>query len=136
MLAPAFDLPAWHRHSRGCFHTPANNPPGRASIYVQAIYARDPFRSPPGLWRHRNRSTSHPGRCRASKSAHRAAGGLMVRALWAWVGFLSLIMIVVAVRRIVHLSAPTVELDAGFARHARLNLAHILPGILFIALGP
>jgi uncharacterized membrane protein len=49
---------------------------------------------------------------------------------------LSLIMIVVAMRRILHLPAPGAELDTGFARHPLLTLAHILPGIVFIVLGP
>jgi len=59
----------------------------------------------------------------------------MVRALWVTVSFLSLIMIVVATRRILHLSA-SAELDAGFERHALLTLAHILPGLVFVVLGP
>jgi uncharacterized membrane protein len=60
----------------------------------------------------------------------------MVRALWLIVSFLSLIMVVVATRRILHVSAPGTELDAGFERHTVLTLAHILPGLVFVVLGP
>jgi uncharacterized membrane protein len=60
----------------------------------------------------------------------------MVRALWLTVSFLSVIMIVVATRRILHLSAPATGLDAGFERHSVLTLAHILPGLIFVVLGP
>lgn len=60
----------------------------------------------------------------------------MTRALWALVAFLALIMIVVAARRILHLWSPAVDLDAGFARHPLLTLAHIVPGLAFIVLGP
>jgi uncharacterized membrane protein len=63
----------------------------------------------------------------------------MVRALWICVAFLSLIMMVVAARRILnlsgHLSGPA-DLDTGFASHPALTLAHILPGVLFVVLGP
>jgi uncharacterized membrane protein len=60
----------------------------------------------------------------------------MVRALWACIAFLSLIMIAVATRRLLHLSRPAMDFEAAFARHPVLTLAHILPGILFVALGP
>lgn len=60
----------------------------------------------------------------------------MVRALWACVSFLSLIMVAVATRRILHLWSPAVDLDAGFSSHRFLTLAHIIPGLLFVALGP
>jgi uncharacterized membrane protein len=60
----------------------------------------------------------------------------MVRALWVCVSFLSLIMVAVATRRIVHLRLPAVDLDIGFANHRILTLAHIIPGLAFIALGP
>jgi uncharacterized membrane protein len=60
----------------------------------------------------------------------------MLRALWACITFLSLIMILVAARRILHLSSPSVDLDAGFARHPSLTLAHIIPGLAFVVLGP
>jgi uncharacterized membrane protein len=45
-------------------------------------------------------------------------------------------MVVVATRRILHLSAPGMELDAGFEHHSLLTLAHILPGLVFVVLGP
>ena len=60
----------------------------------------------------------------------------MVRSLWVCVSLLSLIMIIVAMRRILHLSAPTAELGTGFDQHPLLTLAHILPGIVFVVLGP
>jgi uncharacterized membrane protein len=60
----------------------------------------------------------------------------MQRGLWICVTFFSLIMIVVASRRVLHLWSPAVELDAGFARHPILTLTHILPGLVLIVLGP
>lgn len=60
----------------------------------------------------------------------------MRRALWVGVWFLSLIMIAVATRRILHLWSPSVDLDAGFAQHPLLTLVHIIPGLVFIVLGP
>jgi uncharacterized membrane protein len=60
----------------------------------------------------------------------------MRRALWICVSLLSLIMTVVATRRILSLWSPGAGLDAGFSRHATLTLAHILPGLAFVALGP
>jgi hypothetical protein len=60
----------------------------------------------------------------------------MLRALWVCVSFLSLIMIVVATRRILHLWSPAADLDLAFARHPFLTLAHIIPGLVFVVLGP
>lgn len=60
----------------------------------------------------------------------------MRRTVWVCVSFLSLIMIAVATRRILHLWSPAVELDAGFARRPLLTLAHIIPGLIFVVLGP
>jgi uncharacterized membrane protein len=60
----------------------------------------------------------------------------MRRALWVCVSFLSVIMIAVATRRILHVWSPTVDLDARFARHPYLTVAHIVPGLAFILLGP
>src|SRR6476661_8553237 len=71
-----------------------------------------------------------------SGSGDDTTGDLMVRSLWVCVSLLSLIMIVVTMRRLLHLSAPGAELDTGFARHPVLTLAHILPGIVFVVLGP
>src|SRR6202030_3812442 len=76
------------------------------------------------------------------------------RALWGAVIFLAFIGAVVAVRRIAHLgpilangySSPAVvpgsrggqfvQLDEVFARHPILNMIHIVPGLLFMILGP
>jgi uncharacterized membrane protein len=60
----------------------------------------------------------------------------MGRALWACVVFLSAIMIIVAVRRIVHLFLPVAELDVGFARHRFITMVHVAGGIAFVLLGP
>jgi uncharacterized membrane protein len=60
----------------------------------------------------------------------------MRRVLWVAVAVLSLIMIVVATRRVVHLSDAGRGFDSGFALHQRLTLAHILPGLIFVVLGP
>jgi uncharacterized membrane protein len=60
----------------------------------------------------------------------------MRRALWICVSILSLIMIAVATRRILHLSSATEGMDAAFTRNRLLTLAHIAPGLAFIVLGP
>lgn len=60
----------------------------------------------------------------------------MRRALWVCVSLLSLIMIAVATRRILHLRTAAAGLDAGFVRHPILTLAHVLPGLAFVLLGP
>jgi uncharacterized membrane protein len=60
----------------------------------------------------------------------------MPRALWACVTFLSTLVVVVAVRRILYLSSPAMGLDGGFAVHALLTLSHVVSGIVFILLGP
>jgi uncharacterized membrane protein len=66
------------------------------------------------------------------------------RALWRAVVFLALIGIAAVVRRALVL-VPTLRhgyhpsanpLDAGFARHPVLTLVHIIPGFLFMVLGP
>jgi uncharacterized membrane protein len=68
-----------------------------------------------------------------------------VRILWTICVFLALIGVAVAIRRIVQLAAPSpapagfpdaAALDAGFARHRLLTLVHIIPGMLFMVLGP
>src|ERR1700730_17910298 len=65
--------------------------------------------------------------------------------LRAAVIFLALIGIAVAARRSIVLlkpgtltpkNNPAAELDAHFANHRTLTLAHILPAMLFMALGP
>ena len=76
------------------------------------------------------------------------------RALWSAVIFLAFIGVAVAIRRIIYLgpilangySAPAVApgsrgaqfvaLDEVFARHPILTMIHVVPGLLFMALGP
>lgn len=69
----------------------------------------------------------------------------LVRLLWTAVVLLAFIGLAVAARRTIvllrpgTLSAaknPVVQLDAHFANHATLTLAHILPAMLFMVLGP
>jgi uncharacterized membrane protein len=68
-----------------------------------------------------------------------------VQALWTAVVFLALIGLAAATRRTVVLfspgtlsnaKSPAAGLDAGFAAHRSLTLAHVLPGMLFMVLGP
>lgn len=59
--------------------------------------------------------------------------------LWTAVILLSLIGIAAAVRRTLLLAAGPADptaFDSGFARHKVLTLAHIIPGMLFMVLGP
>lgn len=76
------------------------------------------------------------------------------RALWSAVIFLAFIGVGVAVRRVIYLgpilangysppavapgsrAAQFVALDAVFARHPVLTMVHIVPGLLFMVLGP
>jgi uncharacterized membrane protein len=69
----------------------------------------------------------------------------VVRFLWTGVIFLAFIGLAVATRRTIVLlkpgtlssaNNPAVQLDAHFANHATLTLAHILPAMLFMVLGP
>ena len=60
----------------------------------------------------------------------------MRRALWVCVSLLSLIMITVAARRILQVRSPAASLDAGFLLHPILTLAHVVPGLAFVLLGP
>src|SRR5438876_8879989 len=69
----------------------------------------------------------------------------LVRILWSAVMFLASIGLAVATRRTIVLMKPgtmssaknpAVQLDAHFANHATLTLAHILPAMLFMVLGP
>jgi uncharacterized membrane protein len=73
------------------------------------------------------------------------ANRVLVRFVWIAVFFLAFIGIAVVVRRSVVLLRPGVlsarnnpaaELDASFADRRKLTLAHILPGVLFMVLGP
>ena len=65
--------------------------------------------------------------------------------LWGLVGFLTLIGIVVVARRYSVLMSPGIsadsvnpakDLDANFARHRGLTVAHIVPAVFYIALLP
>jgi uncharacterized membrane protein len=69
----------------------------------------------------------------------------LVRLLWIAVILLAFIGIAVATRRSIVLVRPgalsarnnrAAELDAAFADRRKLTLAHILPGMLFMVLGP
>src|SRR6266852_2006719 len=69
----------------------------------------------------------------------------LVRFLWTNVIFLAFIGIAVATRRSIVLlrpgalsarNNPAAELDGAFADRRTLTLAHILPGMLFMVLGP
>lgn len=69
----------------------------------------------------------------------------LVRFLWTAVIFLAFIGLAVATRRTIVLlkpgtmrseKNPALQLDAHFADHATLTLAHILPAMLFMVLGP
>src|SRR5260221_4860861 len=70
---------------------------------------------------------------------------MLVRFLWTAVIFLAFIGFAVAVRRSIVLSKPgalsaqnnpAAELDNAFANRRTLTLAHILPAMLFMVLGP
>jgi uncharacterized membrane protein len=69
----------------------------------------------------------------------------MVRVLWLATIVLASIGVAAVVRRTLHIFAPTAAppgfpeaaaMDAGFARHTLLNMVHIIPGLLFMVLGP
>lgn len=77
----------------------------------------------------------------------RLAPAGVTRALWTIVVLLSLIGVAVVMRRTFAILAPAAvpaprgapavaALDAGFRRHAVLTTIHIIPGLLFILLGP
>jgi hypothetical protein len=70
---------------------------------------------------------------------------ILARILWTAVIFLAFVGVAVATRRVAVLLAPaainpannpTAALDAHFADRRPLTLIHILPGILFMVLGP
>jgi len=69
---------------------------------------------------------------------------MRAKLLWIATIVLSLIGVVVAIRRMMHLFgtaasgvAPEMAaLDSGFAAHPVLTMVHILPGLLFVVLGP
>ncbi len=73
------------------------------------------------------------------------ANRTLVRFLWAAVIFLAFIGIAVATRRTVVLvkpgamsarNNPAADMDSAFANRRTLTLAHILPAMLFMVLGP
>jgi uncharacterized membrane protein len=72
-------------------------------------------------------------------------GAAAIRILWLATLVLVAIGIAIVMRRAVQLSAPSPApprfpgaeaLDAGFARHRALTMVHIIPGLLFLVLGP
>ena len=69
----------------------------------------------------------------------------LVRLLWICVAFLALVGVAVAARRTIVLwnpgamrnaKNPAAALDAHFDEHRALTMAHIVPAILFMVLGP
>jgi uncharacterized membrane protein len=69
----------------------------------------------------------------------------IIRILWLITLLLVLIGVAIVVRRTVQLFAPSpaptgfpeaAALDVGFARHRLLTMLHILPGLVFMVLGP
>lgn len=68
-----------------------------------------------------------------------------IRIVWLLTLLLSAIGVAAVARRMLHLLAPlsataglpeAAALDAGFARHPLLTMVHIVPGLLFVVLGP
>jgi hypothetical protein len=64
----------------------------------------------------------------------------IIRILWLITLLLVLIGVAVVIRRSVNLFAPSAAPsgvpNAGFARHRLLTMVHIIPGLLFVVLGP
>src|SRR5690242_16196512 len=64
----------------------------------------------------------------------------LVRLLWTLTVPLSLIGVAIVVRRLLFYagipSASPASLDTNFLRHPVLTMVHIIPGLLFIILGP
>lgn len=69
----------------------------------------------------------------------------IVRILWLITVVFVLIGIAIVIRRMLQFFAPApatanfpdaAALDAGFARHRLLTMVHIIPGLLFVVLGP
>src|SRR5437868_5847954 len=72
-------------------------------------------------------------------------GRRTVRALWSAVIFLALIGMAAVIRRAIvlmpvlasgHSTVASDAFDAGFAGHPLLTMVHIVPGFLFMVLGP
>ena len=68
-----------------------------------------------------------------------------MRAIWLLTLFLVAIGVAIVIRRASHILAPpaappgfpeAAALDEGFARHPLLTMLHIIPGLLFVVLGP
>src|SRR5690348_7367719 len=75
----------------------------------------------------------------------RSANTKLVRLLWTGVWVLAFIGIAATAHRILALeypetfsrdNSPAAAMDVGFSQHKLLTLVHILPGILFMVLGP
>jgi uncharacterized membrane protein len=66
-------------------------------------------------------------------------GRTTVRLLWILVGFLSLIGVAIVIRRALALAGPAPApgaMDAAFWWYKPLTIIHIVPGLLFIIVGP
>jgi uncharacterized membrane protein len=59
-----------------------------------------------------------------------------VRLVWLYTFLLSAIGTAAVIRRLLHLQVASQVLDSGFVRHPLLTVIHILPGLLFVILGP
>jgi len=68
----------------------------------------------------------------------------IVRTIWFLTLLLAFIGVTVVIRRMLHLfspgatssSSPDAVLDSGFAKHPQLTMLHIVPGLVFMVLGP
>src|SRR5438874_13672562 len=69
----------------------------------------------------------------------------VVKILWSIVLFLVLIGVVVVLRRMLNILSPSpapsrfpeaAGMDKGFTSHPLLTMVHIVPGLLFVVLGP
>ena len=60
----------------------------------------------------------------------------VARFLWPATILLSAIGVVAVLLRLLRLHSPSQALDAGFTNHPTLTLLHIVPGLLFMVLGP
>jgi uncharacterized membrane protein len=59
-----------------------------------------------------------------------------MRRVWTVVAILTAIGVLVSVRRLFSLGGAGRGLDEGFLRHATLTAAHVIPGMLFLLIGP
>lgn len=63
----------------------------------------------------------------------------IIRTLWSLTFFLVLIGVAIVIRRAANLLGPSPSVtgvDSGFAPHPLLTMLHIMPGLLFVLLGP